>query len=101
MKNARACFFFLRTRQGLARATKKANSQLGWRLRDSRRASTDTALALASLQLCACSSTVLHFVDEPPRDTAEEKHMRVCETNRPRDIFRPHDVENADNSGKY
>ena len=78
----------------------KTHSQLGERLRDARKTSTDTAVALASPQLRDCSSTVLHFVDEPPRDTAEKKHTRECQASTPSDIFRPHDVENADNACK-
>lgn len=41
---------------------------------------------------------VLHFVDEPPRRTAEKKHMRECQASTPRDTFRPPDAAQADNA---
>ena len=65
MRNARVCLFFLRARPGLARGANTARSPLGWRLREARRTSTETALALASIHLRARGVTVPHFEDEP------------------------------------
>ena len=66
MRNARACLFiFLRTRPGLASGAETTRSPIRWRLREARRTSTETALALASIQLRAHDVTVAHFEDEP------------------------------------